>query len=76
MTTRRMLLGVGAAILALLLIAIFVGAIMWGRTGFAPVRARHRAAASAERSICSEGADGARRRLSRSRPAQMWMVPP
>ena len=34
MRTRRVLLGVGAAILVLLLIAVFVGAIFWGRTGY------------------------------------------
>ena len=34
MRTRRVLIGVGVAVLVLLVLAIFFGAIMWGRTGY------------------------------------------
>jgi putative membrane protein len=34
MRTRRVLVGVGIAVLVLLALAIFFGAIMWGRTGY------------------------------------------
>jgi len=34
MRTHRVLVGIGVAVLALLLIAVFVGAMMWGRTGY------------------------------------------
>ena len=34
MRTRRVLVGIGLAVLVLLVVAIFVGAMMWGRAGY------------------------------------------